>query len=394
MKPVVAIFSSGEQSELCNEVVRLLGTKVQCKVWTSDIFSAGDVAIDAIFQIVKAADFSICVMTPDDEVLIRNVNHKIPRDNVMMEYGISYSVLGRNRAIALVEDHPYLKLPSNLAGITQERFDRNNMNPTISGLLKIFSDTGPIRRGEGKIKRRKIPGKRLFQHKGMYPIHLDRDNIPSVDPEIFNRAIPYLLNEVDDTLAAIDLTFLREDNIGHSRDPLLPENRGHYEAIIERYGLEDFYKDIEAQKASIFSNFIRVTNELGETFSGIKCEFVLHNVLNPLRSVIAAQNTMGISDRTLYRESTRFVVMFVKNQGADLIRAMETGGKIAYKKTLHKWKDVKATTTPFYDYKFGLVAILCVNIDIDYLSKIDEAGALQIIEAYSTNSGYTPDFEK
>lgn len=61
----------------------------------------------------------------------------------------------------------------------------------------------------------------------------------------------------------------------------------------------------------------------------------------------------------------------------------------------NRTKQVKATTTtPLYHPKYGLIGILCVNIDIDSVSQLDDKGRERFFENYVKNTGYTPRFEK
>ena len=394
MIPSVAVFSSGENVGLCDELVMLWGSKVRAKIWNTDIFNAGDMTADAILRTAKEVDFAVCLMTPDDEVTCRDETYMVPRDNVIMEYGLCCGVLGGSRAILLVDDTANLKLPTNVSGITQVRFEPDNIGVAARKLLKHFQDLGKIGSVVDPFSRHPVPGKRLFQHKGYYPIKLSGEHEPSLDPEIYRKALNYLLNDVDDQLAALDLAYLRYDNLGHTIDPLPDDAHGKFDQLVERYALKDFFGHFKARQDEIFGNFIRLTNELGDTFSGVHCEFLLHNVMNPLRSIIAAKNTTGISERPLYGPSTRFVVQFVRAQGVDLMNAMQQGGKIAYYKQFNKTKNVKATTTPFYDPKFGLVAILCTNVDIDAIEAFDDAASEKFFKNYTANTGVTPDFEK
>lgn len=395
MPPKIAIFSSAECLNVCEDLVVRWDRDTESRIWATDIFAAGDITVEAIISTARLVDFAIFIFSCDDKIESRNKTYYAPRDNVIMEYGLCCGILGGNRAILLVEDRDDIKIPSNLNGITQIRFEKSNISPAANKLKSHFKKLGPSHSSNRIFDNRRIPGKRLFQHKGYYPISLiEGKNVPYLNKEIFEQSIEYLLNNTDDQLSALDLAFLRYDNLGHVEDLVGEDLQPAFRKLMEKYELIEFFENFEERKRNIFSNYIRLTNELGETFAGSGCEFLLHNVMNPIRSIIAAKNTVGISDRKLYQESTRFVVQFVKAQGADLMSAMETGGKIAYFKQFNKTKNVKATTTPFYDPKYGLVAILCVNIDIDMIENFDKEKIDIFFENYTRNSGETPDFEK
>ena len=245
------------------------------------------------------------------------------------------------------------------------------------------------------INKARIEGKRLFEHRGYYPIDIaPKTNIPSLNHKIFLKAIKYFLNEKYDRLAAMDLVYLREDNIKDKYDVLNDKDLSLYEKLVQKYDLIEFIEKFEEEDAELFRNFVRIVNDIGDTLKDVYMEILLHNVRNPIRSIIACRNSESISERKLFDPSTRFVVQYVTNQGRRLIRAMQSGSKVNYLKKFHKTTYVKATTTPLHSDKYGLIGILCVNIDIDSVLRLDEKGRERFFENYLKNSGYTPSFEK
>ena len=123
----------------------------------------------------------------------------------------------------------------------------------------------------------------------------------------------------------MDLVYLREDNLVDG-DILKDEDISLYESLVERYNLLDFIANRREEDDDIFSNFVKVVNDLGDTLKDVYFEVLLHNVRNPIRSIIAVRNSEKVSGRKLFDPSTRFVVQYVKNQGRELIRAMQGGG--------------------------------------------------------------------
>jgi hypothetical protein len=242
--------------------------------------------------------------------------------------------------------------------------------------------------------RARIKGCRLFEHKGYYPIDIEtQTNNPSLNSKIYVSAMHYLLETVHDPLAAMDLVYLREDNRRYLGDVLPPDQTDTYDRLVEKYGLESFLTTFSTNGKLPFNNAIRIVDDLGDTLKGIKCELILHDVRNPLRSIIAAKNTDEVSHRRLGGPSTRFVVQYLKHQGKHLI-ALESGSHVAYRKWFSKTKRVKATTTPLFDEEFGLVGLLCVNIDIDSIKQMNANDLRNLVERYTQTFGETPDFEK
>ncbi|MGJ8671278.1 MAG: TIR domain-containing protein, partial [Oceanococcus sp.] len=111
----VAIFSASERVDICENLASRWGQRIEPVIWKYDVFAAGETAADAITRAAQSVDFAVCVMTADDELSSRGSSHWVPRDNVIMEYGLCAGALGTDRAILLVEDDPSLKLPTNSA---------------------------------------------------------------------------------------------------------------------------------------------------------------------------------------------------------------------------------------------------------------------------------------
>lgn len=240
----------------------------------------------------------------------------------------------------------------------------------------------------------RVKGSRLFQHTGYYPIDIDPEtNNPNLNSAAYVRAMLYLLDSVHDRLAAMDLVYLREDNWQAFSDVLPPEHGPTYDRLLKKYDLREFRVSVTSETDRLFRNAERIINDLGATLRGIKCEFVLHDVRNPLRSIVALANTREVSGRRLHAPSTRFVVNYLKHQGRHLIE-LEQGSHVAYAKWFLKTKQVKATTTPLFDERYGLIGLLCVNIDIDAIKVMSDSEKKGFFEAYMETSGITPEYER
>lgn len=269
-------------------------------------------------------------------------------------------------------------------------------NVLTSSVQDVVQAIEQISAGQKKSDFRpaRIPGLRLFQHEGYYPIDLADGNRPVLNAATYIKALHHFLEEnVYDRRAAMDLVYLRVDNFGREPDIVPASHERDYSALIRKYELEFFREHFKDEKERVFRNARRVVNDLGQTLKGVFLELVLHDVRNPIHSIIAARNTSGISNRNIGDPSTRFVVNYVRNQGRDLMEAMEGGSKIAYKKTFTQTKVVKATTTPIHDDLYGLVGILCLNIDIEALDRFDEHQRAEFFENFKRNTGKTPAFE-
>jgi hypothetical protein len=125
MEPLTVFI--GSSTEACNRgiVPRLesLLSKNDFKVLTwdqHDGFAPGEYTLDALLTIAKQVDLALFVFSKDDQVEIRGRAEFIPRDNVLLEYGLFTSHLGRRRVAVVQEDG--VKLPVDVNGMGVARF--------------------------------------------------------------------------------------------------------------------------------------------------------------------------------------------------------------------------------------------------------------------------------
>ncbi|MFE9566277.1 PAS domain-containing protein [Streptomyces sp. NPDC006487] len=201
-----------------------------------------------------------------------------------------------------------------------------------------------------------------------YPVAVGADGKIRLDMAELIAACTYLLKNREPR-AAIDLLYLAERNrnlitppAALALDRLRRGYRRRYRHLVEP-------KQLGEQRQHILRQFGRITDALGETFSGLPIEFVLHDTRDPLNSIHTIKNSI-----TGRREGDPVSVF-----GEDVVRAYGrrwTGPQVAYKlRQPATGQIIKATTIPLEDSTLGLVAFLCVNIDIGRMSP--ESGELQ-----------------
>jgi predicted transcriptional regulator YheO len=343
----------------------------------------------------------------DDALVIADLTDHNP--NVFYELAIRHCY-GKPFVQLIVVGQP---LPFDISGVQTIRYDLSDPDSvahareSLTRQIENVDAVGPpvetpvtvaSRMNRAELPMRvsaRIPGKRLFQHEGYYPIDLDRGNNPSLNRRIFVRALAHFTERANyDRLAAMDLVFLREDNRSDEIDVLEHGDLPLYEELLRAYDLAEFSISCRTENARIFENYIRIVNNIGDTLKGVHSEILLHNVRNPIRSIIAARNSEEVSGRKVGDPSTRFVVQYVKDQGRRLVQAMEGGSKVSYLKQFGRTKRVKASTIPLYHDQYGLIGILCVNIDIDAVNSLKDDALRTFFANYVSNSGITPDFER
>ncbi len=399
-KPKIFIGSSSEKLDIANNLQILLENGgCEVTVWNQGIFGLSKVFIETLLDKKDYFDFAVFIFANDDNVKSRGKSAFMPRDNVLFETGMFMGIIGKERTFIIRDTNYKIKTPNDLDGMCIGRYtihSDGNLQSSLGGVSTlILEEVRKLGIRETTSKSfESINAKRLFQYEGYYPIDINDEGFPRLNPDIFVKAMKFfLLEENYDEIAATDLVYLREDNLNYKGD-ILKSNvaKKLYKELEQKYKLENFIKDFSEQE-KIFTNYVRLVNDIGDTFKDVHMEILLHNVRNPLRSIIALRNTENISTRQKHDPSTRFVVQFVKNQGKKLIDAMTSGSKVSYTKQFNKTKKVKATTTPLYHEKYGLIGILCINIDIDAIKSLNTNDQKKFFENYIKNSGHTPEFE-
>lgn len=133
----VFIGSSAEGKDVADRLAALLDTRdnVESKVWALGVFDPGIHVLDGLIQQASTTDFAILVLSPDDRVESRDKQHEAPRDNVVFELGLFVGALGSARTYMVVPDGTPLKLPSDLDGITQVRYNAKRSDGELSTAL-------------------------------------------------------------------------------------------------------------------------------------------------------------------------------------------------------------------------------------------------------------------
>ena len=79
--------------------------------------------IDGLVEVLDRHEHVIVVMTPDDRLTSRGVEHLAPRDNLIFELGLFIGRHGRRAAFILKPSGAETKLPSDLSGVVWADYD-------------------------------------------------------------------------------------------------------------------------------------------------------------------------------------------------------------------------------------------------------------------------------
>jgi predicted transcriptional regulator YheO len=199
-------------------------------------------------------------------------------------------------------------------------------------------------------ERQRARGRNLEDYE-FYPFVIDRDNFPQFDLAAFHRGVDHLLRHSDAT-AARQLIFIGEQN--EVRHQLDRDALADYERLYERYGGERLVEDHH----EFLENYKRIVHLIGRTFRDMGIEVLLHNLANPAKSICAIEGGV-VTGRALEMGTTSLVIDLKK-------RRLLNQDKLNYELEIGA-RRFKCTTIPIYRREFGLVAALCINIDVNYV---------------------------
>jgi len=199
-------------------------------------------------------------------------------------------------------------------------------------------------------EQRRTRGRNLEEY-DFYPFEVDRDNFPRFDLKDFRLGVYHFLRHADPT-AARQLIFIGEQN--DVRQQLDREALADYERLYARYGGDNIVED----NNQFLENYKRIVTLVGRTFQNMGIEVLLHNLANPARSICAIEGG-AVTGRALEMGTTSLVIDLKK-------RRLLNQDKLNYELNIGS-RRFKCTTIPVYRREFGLIAALCINIDLNYI---------------------------
>jgi len=199
-------------------------------------------------------------------------------------------------------------------------------------------------------ERAQLAGRNLEQY-DFYPFTVDPDGFPAFSLPLFQRGVEHLLRHRDRTAAA-QLIVLGEQN--GVRYALGPEALAAYERLYAR----DHGKQVMQDSSEFLENYRRIVRLLGGTFRGMGIEILLHDLVNPSRSItcIAGGEVTGRSEGM----GTTSLVIDLKR------RRLLNQDKLNYELRIGA-RRFKCTTVPIVREPFGIVGAICMNIDVNFV---------------------------
>ncbi|MEE9178690.1 MAG: PAS domain-containing protein [Acidimicrobiia bacterium] len=192
---------------------------------------------------------------------------------------------------------------------------------------------------------------RRLEEYEFYPFVVNANGHVEFSVDAFNKAVAYFLEERNER-AAGELIVIGEQNL--VRDTFPSDRLQRYKQLYAAYGGDAVVSDNEA----FLENYKRIVNQIGRSFPNTGIEILLHNLVNPSRSLVAIENG-AVTGRSIGSGATNLVL--------DLKTRRQRGeDKINYELNIGS-RQFKCTTIPIFRPDYGLVGAICINIDTHFL---------------------------
>ncbi len=184
-----------------------------------------------------------------------------------------------------------------------------------------------------------------------YPFVVTPEGHVEFDPDAFDRAVRRFL-EQRNPRAARELIVIGEQNL--VRDTFPTDRLQRYKELYAAYDGDGVVSDNDA----FLENYRRIVSHVGRSFPNTGIEILLHNLVNPSRSLVAIENA-AVTGRSIGSGATNLVL--------DLKTRRQRGeDKINYELNIGA-RRFKCTTIPIFRTDYGLVGAICINIDVRFL---------------------------
>ena len=203
----------------------------------------------------------------------------------------------------------------------------------------------------GKYRQRALMRGRNLEQYDFDPFAVDADGFPNFSLQLFRLGVDHLLENKDQTAAAQLIVLGEQNGVRYQLDP---EGLARYEKLYAKYNGREVMKD----SSEFLENYRRIVRLLGGTFRGMGIEILLHDLVNPSRSItcIAGGEVTGRSEGM----GTTSLVIDLKRRRALAQDKLNYGLSIGA-------RNFKCTTIPIVREPFGIVGAVCINIDVNYV---------------------------
>lgn len=110
-KPRIFIGSSVESLPIADAINQNLDHSSEVTIWRNGTFNLSSTTIDSLVLKASSVDYAIFIFSPDDISIIRNIEDKVVRDNVIFELGLFIGTIGKERCYIVKPRNTELHLP-------------------------------------------------------------------------------------------------------------------------------------------------------------------------------------------------------------------------------------------------------------------------------------------
>ena len=207
------------------------------------------------------------------------------------------------------------------------------------------------RRGSVAAAAGEPPTQRRLEEYGFYPFIVNPDGHVEFSADAFDEAVQHFLTDRNDR-AARELIVIGEQNL--VRDTFTSDALARYNQVYEQYDGDSVISENE----QFLENYRRIVNQLGRSFPHTGIEILLHNLVNPARSLVAIENG-EVTGRSVGSGATNLVL--------DLKTRRQRGeDKVNYELNIGS-RQFKCTTIPIFRSEYGLVGAICLNVDTHFM---------------------------
>ena len=220
----------------------------------------------------------------------------------------------------------------------------------LGALAAIFA-VGYLAFRAGRLRPSGLTETKRLEEYDFYPFVVNEHRRIEFSAERFDEAARHFLTTRNST-AARELIVIGEQNF--VRDTFGSEELDTYRKLYNSFEGDSVISDSEA----FLENYKRIVTLIGRSFPNTGIEILLHNLVNPARSLVAIENG-EVTGRKVEMGATDLVL--------DLkTRKYQDQDKLNYELNLGARK-FKCTTIPIFRPDYGLVGAICINIDIHFL---------------------------
>lgn len=160
-------------------------------------------------------DFGLFIFSADDDLTSRGSQEKSTRDNVVLEFGLFLGALGHERTFGVVESGQGVRIPTDLAGISLERFTNNSKSDLTASVtaasIKLSSSIEDV--GRRHRKYRLIGKWTVDQDSGQFQTWISATKLQRHSQKVRNHSLVLVAMEKNDLKNFEDDTKIAKSNV-------------------------------------------------------------------------------------------------------------------------------------------------------------------------------------